>query len=93
MGHDLYARIPGKSDVVAHLRLSGLKAKKTTKIYEKLGVPKLNAIDSGNGKKKIFKCIQLSRLRRDHELTIDEQQFIRLAFEFCQGEGIEIEFA
>lgn len=92
MGHEITARIPGKKEVVATLRING-RRRRETKLYIALGVEHFNAQDSGTGDTAVFDSRTLAKVKGHIFLSPDERTFIQTCLSYSKAEGIEIEFA
>lgn len=95
MGHNIYATVKGKK--VAELRIGGM-ARRTTRIYDAMGVPQFNAKDSGTGESRMFTNLMLASAMRNSEtigpyLTKDEFFFLDKCISHNDGPEIKITFA
>jgi len=95
MGHDITATYKGKK--VAELRIGG-QARRTTRIYDALGVPQFNRLDSGSGDSAMFTNLMLASAMRNSDttgpyLTKDEFFFLDRCIQHNDGPEIKITFA
>ncbi len=91
MGHDIYARIPGQSKPIAHLRING-RRRRETKIYTALDAEQFNGKDSGTGDFVIIPAKKINQVKSSIFLNADERTFLQTCAN-AKVEAVEIEFA
>lgn len=96
MGHDITAKLPDSGQASAYLRIGG-RGRRQTRIYDALGVPQYNRLDSGSGDSKRFTSLQLANAIYEHfdgkhTLTDDELCFLNSCIQADEGQGIKITF-